>query len=110
MNFIINKDLRLTIGESKPQMKLIQSKKGVIDQLAPMVIGLVAIGITIAIAFLIMAEVASNASVTADTNASAAVDKVQGAMDDIPGWLPIIVITIIGALLIGLVSIFRGKR
>ena len=31
------------------------------------------------------------------------------AIQDIPGWLPIIVITVIGALLIGLVSRFRGS-
>ena len=31
----------------------------------------------------------------------------QEAISDIPGWLPIIVITVIGALLIGLVSFFR---
>jgi len=31
---------------------------------------------------------------------------VQGALDDIPGWLPIIIITIIGAILLGLVSLF----
>lgn len=33
----------------------------------------------------------------------------QGAMDDIPGWLAIIVITIIGAVLIGLIAMFRGR-
>ncbi len=33
----------------------------------------------------------------------------QEAMSDIPGWLPIIVITVIGALLIGLVAIFRSQ-
>jgi len=35
--------------------------------------------------------------------------SVQNATDDIPGWLPIIVITIIGVILIGLVSIFRRR-
>ena len=34
-------------------------------------------------------------------------NKTIGAISDIPGWLPIIVITIIGALLIGLVAFFR---
>ena len=85
------------------------SKKGVIQNLQPMIIGLVAIGIILAISFLILAEVASNTKVAADTNASAAVDEVQNSMADIPGWLPIIVITVIGALLIGLVAMFRGR-
>lgn len=31
----------------------------------------------------------------------------QNALQDIPGWLPIIVVTIIGALLLGLVRLFR---
>ncbi len=35
--------------------------------------------------------------------------QVQNATSDIPGWLPIIIITIIGALLIGLVAMFRGR-
>ncbi len=86
-------------------MKL--QKKAAIDQLMPVVIALVSIGIMLVVGFLIMSEVAANDKVVADVNASSAVDEVQNAMGDIPGWLPIIVITIIGALLIGLVSFFR---
>ena len=91
-------------------MKMLKHKKGVVDQLAPVVISLVVIGLTIAIAFLILANVAANDQVAADSNASTALDVTQNAMADIPGWLPIIIITIIGALLIGLVSLFRGRR
>lgn len=82
-------------------------KKGVVDNLAPVVIALVAIGITLAVGFLILSEVAGNSMVSADANATAGVEATQSAMGDIPGWLPIIIITIIGALLIGLVSMFR---
>ena len=90
-------------------MKLLKHKKGVVDQLMPVIISLVAIGITLAIGFLILAEVRSNSSVSADANATSAVGLTQSAMADIPGWLPIIIITIIGALLIGLVAMFRGR-
>jgi len=90
-------------------MKMMSSKKGVVDQLVPIVVGIVALGIVLVVGFLIMSEVAANTTVAADANASAAVDEVQSAMDDIPTWLPIIVITIIGALLIGLVAIFRRR-
>ena len=38
-----------------------------------------------------------------------ATTDVQNATQDIPGWLPIIVITIIGSLLIGLVQMFRRR-
>lgn len=85
-------------------------KKAVISNLMPIVVALVAVGIALVVGFLILSEVAANNKVTADQNASAAVDQVQEAMDDIPGWLPIIVITVIGALLIGLVQFFRGSR
>jgi len=89
--------------------KMKMQKKAAIAELMPLVISLVAIGITLVVGFLIMSEIASNSKVTADQNASAAVDEVQAAMDDIPTWLPIIVITVIGALLIGLISYFRGR-
>ena len=85
-------------------------KKGVINQLMPVVIALVSIGITLVVGFLILSNVASNTKVAADTNATASTAAVQNAMADIPGWLPIIVITIIGALLIGLVAYFRTAR
>ena len=84
-------------------------KKAVVDQLMPVVIALVSIGIMLAIGFLILAEVGANPKVVADANATAANNEVQNAMADIPGWLPIIVITIIGALLIGLVAFFRAR-
>jgi len=84
-----------------------KGKKGVITQFLPLVTAIVAFGITIAIGFLILAELADNAIVSSDPNASAAVDTVQDAMDDIPGWLPIIIVAVIGALLLSLVSLFR---
>jgi len=85
-------------------------KKGVIQNLQPLVIALVAIGIVLVVGFLIMSEVATNTKVVADNNASTAVDEVQSAMSDIPTWLPIIVITVIGALLLSLIALFRGGR
>ena len=38
-----------------------------------------------------------------------ATNEVQNATQDIPGWLPIIVVVVIGALLIGLVSFLRNQ-
>lgn len=85
------------------------NNKGVLQNFLPLVIGLVSIGITIVIGFLILAEVADNTTVTANANASAAVDDVQDAMSDIPGWIPIVVVAVIGALLLGLVAMFRSR-
>ena len=65
------------------------NKKGVIDQLAPLVISLVAIGITLAVGFLVLAQIAANDDVMSNKNASVAVNKTVDAMADIPGWLPI---------------------
>ncbi len=90
-------------------MKLRLNRKGAIAELMPVVIALVSIGIMLVVGFLILSEVAANSEVAADANASKAIDTVQNAMQDIPGWLPIIVITIIGALLISLVSFFRAR-
>lgn len=86
-----------------------KNRKGQISQLLPLVVALVAIGITLVVAFLIMSNVAANSQVTADANATAAIQEVQNATSDIPGWLPIIVITVIGALLLGLVQYFRSR-
>ena len=33
----------------------------------------------------------------------------QEAMDDIPGWLGIVIVAIIGAIILGLVSLFRSR-
>lgn len=90
--------------------KLKNSKKGAIEQLMSLVVGLVAIGVTLVVAFLIMSNVRANATVAADTNATAAINQVINASATIPTWLPIIVITVIGALLLGLVAYFRGNQ
>lgn len=84
-------------------------KKAQISQLLPLVISLVAIGITLVVGFLIMSEVAANSTVVADGYATNSTVEVQGAMSDIPTWLPIIVITVIGALLLGLIAFFRAR-
>ncbi len=89
-------------------MKLM-NKKGQIEALVPLVISLVVIGILLVVAFLIFSQVAANTTVVADANATAAIESVQEATADIPGWLPIIVVVVIGALLIGLVSFLRGR-
>lgn len=86
-------------------------KKGqVLGQLSGLVIALVTVAIVLAVGFLILAEVASNTSVAADGNASAAVDDTQAAMANVPDFLDIIVITVIGALLLGLVRFFRAGQ
>ena len=97
-------------------MKLRTNKKGVIEGLQALIVPLVAIGIILAVGFLIMSEaedqIGSIEGTCSSTEGGYACNGTRttiNAMADIPGWLPIIVITIIGALLIGLVAYFRGR-
>ena len=87
--------------------KLMKSKAGVLDNLAALGVGIAGLSITLIVVFLIMSQTASNATVATDGNASAALDILQNATDDIPGWVPLIVIAIIGSILLGLVALFR---
>ena len=82
-------------------------KKGVLDQLGGLIQTLGFLAILMAVIFLIVAEIAANPSVVAAPNASNAVGQVEGAMADIPGWLPIVVITVIGGILLALIQFFR---
>ena len=84
------------------------NKKGqVFDQLGALGIGIAGLVITLVVVFLILANVKANATVVADTNATAAVNTLTAAAATIPGWVSIVVITAIGALLIGMVMMFR---
>ena len=84
-------------------------KKGALDNLAGLLTTLGYLAILMAVVFLIVAEIGANDAVVADGNATAAVQETQEAMADIPGWLPIIVITVIGMVLLMLIRGFRGN-
>ena len=94
------------------------NNKGQVDALQPLIVALVVIAIVLVVGFLIFAEVQDQV-VTIDTVTEAtpstwsygynATMSVQEAMNDIPGWLPIIVVVVIGALLIGLVGFLRRQ-
>jgi len=93
------------------------NSKGQIDALQPLIISLVVVAVVLVVGFLIFAQVGSQiwtidglTEASNDTsygyNASMAVTE---AMNDIPGWLPIIIVVVVGALLIGLVSFLRNQ-
>ena len=90
-------------------LKKLNKKGQIFEQLKGLFIGLGALVILAAVVFLIMAQVGSNTQVAADGNATVAVDTITGAAADIPGWVPLIVIVVIGSLLIFLVSRGFGK-
>jgi len=73
---------------------------------------LVGIAIILVIGFLIMSEVQDQASEIEGGTSGYAYNgsrEVMLALDDIPGWLPIIVVAIIGVALLTLVQYFRSR-
>jgi len=96
------------------------NNKGQVDALQPLIVALVVIAVVLVVGFLIFAEV-QDQIVSIDTvNESAGAEsswsygynasvEVATSMDDIPGWLPIIIVVVIGALLIGLVGFLRRQ-
>jgi len=91
-------------------MKNMTKKGQVFDQLGALGIGIATLVITLAVVFLVLANIKSNASVAADGNASAAVDTLTDAAADIPGWVPLVVIVAIGALILGMIGMFSIRR
>lgn len=100
----------------------LKRKGQVIGQLQALIGPLVGIGIVLALGFLIIAQAKTQVASIEGLNASGysathpggtaawnATEKIQSSMDDIPGWLPIIIVTVIGALLLGLISYFRSR-
>ena len=80
------------------------------QQLGDLAIGIVVLTVILVVVFLVLANLGANSTVAADSNATAAVNELTGAANDIPGWVPIVVIVVIGALLIGLIAVFRRQQ
>ena len=86
------------------------NKKGVFDQLAALGVGVATLVITLAVVFLILAQVAANTQVAADGNATAATRTLTTAAATIPGWVPLVILVAIGGLILALVAVFGGRR
>lgn len=85
-------------------------QKGQLDNLGVLVTTLVFLGILLAIVFLILTEVKTQADAVLGYNGSYAhnaTNEIQNAVQDIPSWLAIIVITVIGGILLSLIQFFR---
>ena len=91
-------------------LKKLNKKGQIFDQLSGLGIGIAGLAITLVVVFLIMSQTKSNSTVAADVNATTALTELQNAADDIPTWVPLVVIAVIGAILLGLVALFRGRR
>ena len=92
-------------------------KKGQLENFGGLIQTLGFLAILLAVIFLVVAEVQKQVAVTSGvwntSNSSSwttsynATNEVMNSMATVPSWLPIIVITVIGGLLLGLIQMFR---
>ena len=98
-----------------PLRKLWKNTKGQFDALMGLAVGIATLAITLVVTFLVIAQGQTqiveieDLTSTANTTSFAlnATNTLAQAVDDIPGWVPLIVIAAIGAVLLGLVAMFR---
>lgn len=86
------------------------NKKGqVFDNVSALLIGLATLAITAVVVFLILSQTKSNSLVISDANATAAITTMQEGGDTAVNFTPLIVIAAVGAVLLGLIAVFRGR-
>lgn len=86
------------------------NKHGVFDQLGALGVGVATLVITLAVVFLILAQVGANTQVTDDGNATLAVRTLTTAAATIPDWVPLVILVAIGGLILSLVAVFGRSR
>ncbi len=90
------------------------------EQLGSLGVGIAVLTITLIVAFLVMANTKTQLRNTSglevanvgDTNGSAAwnsTSTLQNAAQTLPGWVPLIVLVAIGAVILGMIAMF-GRR
>jgi len=93
-----------------------KKKAQAMSTLAALGVGIATLVITLTVTFLIIAEGQTslrdtesrpNMQAINGTHGFNATVELQNAVGDIPGWVPLIVITVIGSVLLGLISLFR---
>lgn len=102
-------------------MKLFKNKKAtVFEQLKTLAVGIAVLAITLTVAFLVMSQGKDQIGDIEDIDvdnltqcetsvACNATSTMQEATGDIPGWVPLIVIAFIGAILLSLVGMFKSR-
>jgi len=103
------------------QFKLFKNKKGtVFDELGSLATGVAVLAVVLTVAFLVMSEGKdqigdiegfddTNDTLCQSSIACNSTSTLQSAVDDIPGWIPLVIVASIGAILLGLVSMFRKR-
>ncbi len=92
-------------------MKLFKNKKGLsVGALSPLITTLLVVTILLAITLVILTTFMDISGISGTTAETAINDSVT-ALADIPTWLPLIIIVVIAAILLGLVfGVFGGQK
>jgi len=88
-------------------MEMDKKGQGVFDQIGALGIGVATLSIVMVVVFLILSQLGANTTVAADGNSTAAVNTLTDAAATLPNWVPLVIIAVIGAILLGLVALFR---
>lgn len=96
--------------------KLFKQKRGQLQGVTRLLPGIVVVAIALVVGFLVMAQAVTQihtlegaCNATDSTGyACNATKATQAAMEDIPGWLPIIIITSIGIFLLAMVKMIKA--
>ena len=86
-----------------------KSKRGILDQLSDLMKGLAVVAIIAVVVTLILANVLQNGSVAANTNATAATNKMINLVGSTIDWVPLVVLVAIGAMLLAMIYMFNRK-
>lgn len=91
---------------------MMKSKKGQFSAIVNLGIGLAILAIVLTTAFLIMSQgrtqiIATEGVACVNSTACNATTELLEATATIPGWIPLVIIAVIGAALIGLVALFK---
>lgn len=87
--------------------RMFKSKRGVFDNLTEFALGVLLFVMTSAVGVLILAQVRTNGSIAASTNATATVDTGINAVQSLAAWTPIVIVVGVGAVIIGLLMMYR---
>jgi hypothetical protein len=102
----------------------VKGKRGeaTLSTLGELAVGVAALCIILVVGFLVLSEAkeqiqdidgvnatGGDGSGNQSSHAFNATSTLQTALDDVPGWVPLIVITVVGAALLGLVMAFRRR-
>jgi len=94
------------------------NKKGFIDQIKAVVVGIAMIAIVIAVGFVILAQMKVQIVSTeglavgtvSNSSASNATNVMINALAQIPMWMPILILVAVGGLVIGAVMYFGRNK